>query len=46
MAMARRDMNRQPTVKIPIGYRFNIRVQKDLIFDAPYREQAARWRTQ
>jgi type IV secretion system protein VirB10 len=46
MEMARRDMNRQPTVKIPIGYRFNIRVQKDLIFDAPYREQAARWRTQ
>jgi type IV secretion system protein VirB10 len=45
MEMARRDMNRQPTVKIPIGYRFNIRVQKDLIFDAPYREQGARWST-
>lgn len=45
MEMARRDMNRQPTVKIPIGYRFNIRVQKDLIFDAPYRQEEPRWRT-
>jgi type IV secretion system protein TrbI len=36
MEVARRDMNRQPTVTIPIGYRFNVRVQKDLVFTAPY----------
>lgn len=36
MEMARRDMNRQPTIKISIGYRFTIRVQKDLVFDRPY----------
>jgi type IV secretion system protein VirB10 len=36
MEMARRDMNRQPTIKISIGYRFTIRVQKDLVFERPY----------
>ena len=43
MEVARRDMNRQPTITIPIGYRFNIRVQKDLIFDSAYHDEAATW---
>ena len=39
--ITRRNLNIQPTVKIGIGYRFTIRVRKDLIFDQPYREQSA-----
>jgi type IV secretory pathway VirB10-like protein len=26
----------QPTVKIPIGYRFNVRVNRDILFETPY----------
>ena len=29
-------LNKQPTIKIPIGYRFNVRVNRDILFDAPY----------
>lgn len=32
----RREMNVQPTIEIRPGYRFNIFVQKDLIFEGPY----------
>jgi type IV secretion system protein VirB10 len=35
--VTRRNLNIQPTVKVPIGYRFNVRVNRDLLFDAPYR---------
>ena len=38
-----RNLNIQPTIKIPLGYRFTIRVRKDLIFDSPYREEQAVW---
>lgn len=31
-----RNLNVQPTVKISIGYRFTIRVRRDLVFDRPY----------
>lgn len=34
--VTRRNLNVQPTVKVPIGYRFNVRVNRDLLFDAPY----------
>lgn len=34
--ITRRNLNIQPTVKIPIGYRFNVRVNRDILFDAPY----------
>jgi type IV secretion system protein VirB10 len=34
--MIRREMNVQPTLKIRPGYRFNVLVSKDLIFEAPY----------
>jgi type IV secretion system protein VirB10 len=35
--VTRRNLNVQPTIKVPIGYRFNVRVNRDLLFDAPYR---------
>jgi type IV secretion system protein TrbI len=35
--ITRRNLNVQPTIKIPIGYRFNVRVNHDIVFDAPYR---------
>jgi type IV secretion system protein TrbI len=35
--ITRRNLNVQPTIKIPIGYRFNVRVNHDILFDAPYR---------
>jgi type IV secretion system protein VirB10 len=34
---ARRNLNVQPAIRIPIGYRFHIRVNRDLAFEAPYR---------
>jgi type IV secretion system protein TrbI len=34
--ITRRNLNVQPTVKIPVGYRFNVRVNRDILFDAPY----------
>jgi type IV secretion system protein VirB10 len=35
--VARRNLNIQPTIKVPVGYRFNVRVNRDLLFEAPYR---------
>jgi type IV secretion system protein VirB10 len=34
--ITRRNLNVQPTIKIPVGYRFNVRVNRDIIFDGPY----------
>lgn len=34
---ARRNLNVQPTIKIPAGYRFNVRVNRDLAFEEAYR---------
>jgi type IV secretion system protein VirB10 len=34
--VTRRNLNVQPTIKIGIGYRFNVRVNRDIIFDVPY----------
>jgi type IV secretion system protein TrbI len=34
--MLRRQMNVQPTIRIRPGYRFNVLVNKDLIFEGPY----------
>jgi type IV secretory pathway VirB10-like protein len=33
----RRQLNVQPTIKIPAGYRFNVSVNRDIVFEAPYR---------
>jgi len=35
--VTRRNLNVQPTIKIRVGYRFNVRVNRDVLFDAPYR---------
>jgi len=34
--VTRRNLNVQPTIKIPVGYRFNVRVNRDMLFEAPY----------
>ena len=34
--LARRNLNVQPTIKVPAGYRFTVRVNRDILFDAPY----------
>lgn len=34
--ITRRNLNVQPTIKIPVGYRFNVRVNRDILFDGPY----------
>jgi type IV secretory pathway VirB10-like protein len=26
----------QPTIKVPVGYKFTVRVNRDILFDAPY----------
>ncbi|MDR3734660.1 MAG: TrbI/VirB10 family protein [Acidobacteriaceae bacterium] len=36
MEIARRNMDVQPTIKVPVGYRFNIRVNRDIAFSEPY----------
>ena len=32
-----RNLNMQPTIKIREGYRFNVRVNRDMLFDEPYK---------
>jgi type IV secretory pathway VirB10-like protein len=34
--VTRRNLNVQPTIKIPIGYRFSVRINRDMLFDSPY----------
>ncbi len=34
--MTRRNLNVQPTVKIDPGYKFTVRVNRDMLFEAPY----------
>jgi type IV secretion system protein TrbI len=35
--VTRRNLNVRPTIKVPIGYRFNVCVNQDLVFEEPYR---------
>lgn len=35
--ITRKNLNVQPTIKILVGYRFNIRVNRDILFDSPYK---------
>jgi len=37
--VTRKNLNVQPTVKIPAGYRFNVRVNRDIVFDSAYGAQ-------
>ena len=34
--ITRKNLNVNPTIKIPMGYRFNVRVNRDMLFDRPY----------
>jgi type IV secretory pathway VirB10-like protein len=34
--MTRKNLSIPPTIKVPVGYRFNVRVNRDIVFDAPY----------
>jgi type IV secretory pathway VirB10-like protein len=34
--ITRRNLNVQPTIKIPAGYKFTVRVNRDILFEAPY----------
>jgi type IV secretion system protein VirB10 len=34
--ITRKNLSIQPTIKIPVGYRFNVRVNRDILFDVPY----------
>lgn len=33
---ARKNLNVQPTIKIPAGYKFTVRVNRDILFEEPY----------
>jgi type IV secretory pathway VirB10-like protein len=35
-SITRRNLNVQPTIKVPVGYKFTVRVNRDIVFDAPY----------
>jgi type IV secretion system protein VirB10 len=34
--VTRKNLSIQPTIKIPVGYRFNVRVNGDMLFVSPY----------
>jgi type IV secretion system protein VirB10 len=34
--ITRRNLNVQPTVKVPVGYKFTVRANQDILFEAPY----------
>ena len=37
--VTRRNLNVQPTIKVPVGYKFNVRVNRDILFEAPYNSE-------
>src|SRR2546425_431897 len=40
--ITRKNLNIQPTIKVPVGYKFNVRVNRDILFDSPYQQAQAR----
>jgi type IV secretion system protein VirB10 len=34
--LTQRQLNIQPTITVPVGFKFNVRVDRDMLFDAPY----------
>jgi type IV secretion system protein VirB10 len=34
--ITRRNLNVQPTIKVPAGYKFTVRVNRDVLFETPY----------
>jgi type IV secretion system protein VirB10 len=39
--ITRRNLNVQPTIKVPAGYKFTVRVNRDILFDSPYQPMEA-----
>ncbi len=39
--ITRRNLNVQPTIKVPVGYKFTVRVNRDILFEAPYQPMQA-----
>jgi type IV secretion system protein VirB10 len=39
--ITRRNLNVQPTIKVPAGYKFTVRVNRDILFDSPYQPMQA-----
>jgi type IV secretion system protein VirB10 len=39
--LTRRNLNTQPTIKVPAGYRFTVRVDRDILFESPYQPMPA-----
>jgi type IV secretion system protein VirB10 len=39
--ITRRNLNVQPTIKVPVGYKFTVRVNRDILFDSPYHPMQA-----
>jgi type IV secretory pathway VirB10-like protein len=35
--ITRKNLNVQPTIKIPVGYQFNVRVNRDVMFESAYK---------
>jgi type IV secretion system protein VirB10 len=40
--ITRRNLNVQPTIKVPVGYKFTVRVNRDILFESPYQSLAPR----
>jgi type IV secretion system protein VirB10 len=40
--ITRRNLNVQPTIKVNVGFRFDVRVNRDITFDGPYEPLVAR----
>jgi hypothetical protein len=34
--ITRKNLYTQPTIKVPIGHKFTVRVNRDVLFDGPY----------
>src|SRR4051812_23258923 len=39
--ITRRNLNVQPTIKVPAGYKFTVRIDRDILFDSPYEPEGA-----
>ncbi|MDQ2843679.1 MAG: P-type conjugative transfer protein TrbG [Acidobacteriota bacterium] len=39
--ITRRNLNVQPTIKVPVGYKFTVRVNRDILFESPYQSMQA-----
>src|SRR3954449_7464797 len=39
--ITRRNLDVQPTIKVPVGYKFTVRVNRDILFEAPYEPMQA-----